>query len=215
MNKISGLERADGSVCANSDEGKVEILSFYQNLYTSQGGHDMSEILRHVPVKVSPQMNELLDKPFEAQEVREALFQMAPSKAPGVDGFIAGFFQKHGKLLSGQVTTAVLGFLNGGELPLGLNDTSITLIPKVRHPQKISQFRPISLCLVLYKVASKVITNRLRTCIDEIISEEQSAFVPGRLITDNVLVAFECVHAIRRRKKGNNYSCAIKLDMMD
>ena len=50
--------------------------------------------------------------------------------------------------------------------------------------------------------------------MDEIISEEQSAFVPGHLITDNVLVAYESVHTMRRRKKGKNYACAINLDMM-
>ena len=97
---------------------------------------------------------------------------------------------------------------------LGLNDTSITLITKVRHPQMISQFRPIALCPVLYKIAAKAIANHLRCYMDDIISEEQSAFVPGRLITDNVLVAFESVHTLRRRKKGRNTSCALKLDMM-
>lgn len=100
------------------------------------------------------------------------------------------------------------------DLPVGLNDTSITLIPKVRYPQMISQYRPIALCSVFYKIAAKVITNCMRGCMDEIISEEQSAFVPGRLITDNVLVAFESVHTMKRRKKGKNFACAIKLDMM-
>ena len=57
MNKISGLKRAGGSVCANNEEDKAEIQSFYQNLYTSQGGHDMSERLNYVPVKVSPEVN--------------------------------------------------------------------------------------------------------------------------------------------------------------
>jgi hypothetical protein len=137
-----------------------------------------------------------------------------PSKAPGVDGFTAGFFQRHWGLLQQTIVPAILEFLNGGELPAGLNDTSITLIPKVRNPQAVSQYRPISLCPVLYKIAAKAITNRLRGCLDEIISEEQSAFVPGRLITDNVLVAYESVHSMRRRKKGKNFSCAVKLDMM-
>jgi hypothetical protein len=107
-----------------------------------------------------------------------------------------------------------LDFLNGGELPVGLNDTSITLIPKVRNPQVISQYRPISLCPVLYKIGAKAVTNRLRGCLNEIVSEEQSAFVPDRLITDNVLVAYKSVHAMKKRKKGKNFSCAVKLDMM-
>lgn len=139
MNKISGLKRDDGSVCADSEEEKIEIQYFYQSLYTSQGGHDMSELLNHVPVKVTPEMNTFLNKPFEPQEIHDALFQMSPSKD--------------------EVTAVVLGFLNGGVLPLGLNDTTITLIPKVHHPQMISQFCPIVVCPVLYKLAAKAITN--------------------------------------------------------
>lgn len=66
----------------------------------------------------------------------------------------------------------------------------------------------------MYKVASKCTTNRVREFLGEIISEEQSAFIPGRLITDNVLIAYESIHAMRRRKKSKNYVCAVKLDMM-
>ena len=69
---------------------------------------------------------------------------------------------------------------------MGLNDTAITLIPKVHHLQKISQYRPIALCPVLYKIAVKTVANRFRLILDEVIGEEQSAFVPGHLITDNV-----------------------------
>jgi hypothetical protein len=159
-------------------------------------------------------MNDGMDAPYLEEEIKKALFQMAPSKAPGVDGFTAGFFQRHWNLIKDDVVSAVLDFLNGGILPVGLNDTSITLIPKVRHPQRISQYRPISLCSVLYKIGAKCIANRLRVFLDDIIGEEQSAFVPGRLITDNVLIAYESVHALRRRKKGRNRMCAVKLDMM-
>ena len=77
----------------------MEILNFYQNLYASQGPSDASELLSHVPEHVTPAMNDALNKPFEPGEVRTALFQMFPSKAPGVDGFTAGLFQNHWKLI--------------------------------------------------------------------------------------------------------------------
>jgi hypothetical protein len=91
INKIGGLRRQDGSVCDSEVEDKMEVQAFYQTLYTSEGYNDMSELLNLVPTRVTSEMNSLLDKPFEPGDVRAALFQMAPSKAPSVDGFTVGF----------------------------------------------------------------------------------------------------------------------------
>ena len=82
-------------------------------------------------------------------------------------------------------------------MPVSFNSTTVVLIPKIKTPQEMKQFRPISLC------------NRLRCCMDDIISKEQSAFVPGHPITDNVLVAYECTHYL----KGKVGTCVVKLDM--
>jgi len=156
-------------------------------------------------------MNEIFESPYTAAEVEHALSMMGASKAPGLDGFTAGFYQTHWETVGPSVTNAVLDFLNGGLLPDELNRTTLVLIPKVKHPRDLKNFRPISLCNVIYKLCSKVLANRLWGFLDEIISPEQSAFVPGCLITDNVLVAYECTHYLKR-KKGKTGACAVKLD---
>ena len=145
--------------------------------------------------------------------MRRALKQMHPTKSLGPDGMSPIFFQKYWEVMGPQVVDCVLNTLNSRIMPDGLNDTYICLIPKVNCPQKITDFRPISLCNVIYKLVSKVLANRLKIVLPAVISEAQSAFVPGRQITDNVLMAFETMHFINQKRKGKQGLMAIKLDM--
>ena len=95
-----------------------------------------------------------------------------------------------------------------------INHTNIVLIPKIRNPVQMSNFSLISLCNVIYKIISKVLANRLKYVLPQIISPTQSAFVLGRLITDSVLVAFETLHTMHSRQKGKKGSLALKLDII-
>uniref|UniRef100_A0A8I6YTG7 Reverse transcriptase domain-containing protein n=1 Tax=Hordeum vulgare subsp. vulgare TaxID=112509 RepID=A0A8I6YTG7_HORVV len=87
------------------------------------------------------------------------------------------------------------------------------LSPKLRIRKRIKDLRPISLCNVVYKLVSKVIANRLKVILPEAISENQSAFVLGRLITDNVLIAYEVSHYLMNKRTRKNGVVAVKADM--
>ena len=107
---------------------------------------------------------------------------MHPTNAPRPDGMSPIFFQHYWDIVGFEMINCVLNSLNSGVMPSGINETYICLIPKVKSPQKITEYRPISLCNVIYKIISKVLANRLKSKLAEIIDESQSAFVPGRLI---------------------------------
>lgn len=94
-----------------------------------------------------------------------------------------------------------------------INSTYITLIPKSKNPSKVSDYRPISLCNVFYKIIAKVLANRLKKVPPFITSPNQSAFIQGRLITDNILVAYEVLHTMSTRMKSREGFMALKLDM--
>ena len=106
----------------------------------------------------------------------------------------------------------MLHYLNSTTLPEHLNHTFITLIPKKNNSESASEFRPISLCNVLYKIFSKVLANRLKKILPNIITENQSAFTKSHLISDNILVAFESLHSMQKHIGKEGYM-AIKLDM--
>jgi hypothetical protein len=173
----------------------------------------MEECLMGLESRVTDEMNGDLLREFSMFEVDIALKQMHPLKSPRSDGMSACFYQNAWSTICSEACKAVLGYLNGGDFDEVINETYITLIPKVKNPSRLTEYRPISLCNVLYKLIAKVLANRLKKVLSHIISENQSAFVPSRLITDNVLVAFEALQTMDVRMKGTKGYMALKLNM--
>ena len=162
---------------------------------------------------MTAEMNESLNRNFTREEVVIALKQIHPTKAPSPDGMSAIFYQKYWSIVGCSVTNMVLNVLNNDLFMAYLNKTNIALIPKVNNPKRMTNFRPISLCNVVYKLIQKTIANRFKVILPHIISENQSVFIPDRLITDNVLVAFELMHFVNHKNVGMDGYMATKLDM--
>jgi len=171
-------------------------VEYFKDLFTTSDPQDFHSALRDVPVIISDVMNERLIKEISTDEVKRALFSLNPDKVPGPDGMTALFYQRFWDLTGPDLVKVVQNFHSSSFFDERLNETNICMIPKTDRPRKMAEFWPISLCNVSYKVISKVLSSRLKKILLELISETQSAFVAGRLITDNILIAQENFHAL-------------------
>lgn len=154
-----------------------------------------------------------MNNPFSKEDIEMVVKGMGPYKAPGPDGVHAMFYQKYWDIVGQDTMRICLRILNEGENVGPLNKTLISLIPKVKKPKHLSEFRPISLCNVSYKIIAKYLVNRLKRALNEIIAPTQSAFVLGRMITDNAILGFKCLHAISSKRVGKDGWVALKLGM--
>jgi len=142
-----------------------------------------------------------LTKPFSAEEVKQAVWDCNSFKSPGPNGVNMGFVKDFWPELCDDFMRFICDFHRNGKLSKGINSTFISLIPKVECPQRLNDFRPISMVGSLYKVLSKVLSNRLRRVMSSVISETQSAFIHGRQILDGILISNEIVEDAKRLKK--------------
>ena len=143
----------------------------------------------------------LLDKKFDLEEIREAVWECEGNKSPGPDGFNFTFIKKNWDLLKGDVWRVLNEFHENGRLSKGVNSSFIALIPKVESPIGLNDFRPISLVGCICKIIAKVLAARLRNAMHYLIEENQSAFVGGWFLLDGVVVANEVVDDAKKRKK--------------
>ena len=202
-----------GQMC--TDEGGIAqiLISYYQDLFTSAFPCNLDQAVADIPCSVTTEMNNMLQEVFTQDEVDRAVFQMEALKASGPDGMPPLFFQHYWKFIGDEVLAAVLNCLNSGSFPQSLNNTFITLIPKVKSPTLVSEFLPISLCNILYKIVSKVVANKLKRIIPNLILKSQSAFQLDKAISANILVAFETLHHMKNHKSKKMGFLALKLDM--
>lgn len=209
---LSLIDDDDKEWFAGEDLGRLAD-SHFKLLYSSEDVGITLEDWNSIPAIVTEEQNAQLMAQISREEVREAVFDINPHKCPGPDGMNGFFFQQFWDTMGDDLTTMAQEFLRTGKLEEGINKTNICLVPKKLEAKRLVEFRPISLCNVAYKIVSKVLSKRLKSVLPWIITETQAAFVEDRLISDNILIAHELLHALNSNNSCSREYIAVKTDL--
>lgn len=138
-------------------------------------------------------------------EIKATEFAMKNEKAPGPDGFPIEFFKESWSIVGADVLATIRNFFHSGRLLQSANAAITTLVPKKVNPLKMGDFRPISYCNLIYKCITKILANRLVSCLDTLVSANQS-------IAENVFLAQEVMKDYH--KADGQARCTLKVDLM-
>ncbi|KAI0530913.1 hypothetical protein KFK09_000461 [Dendrobium nobile] len=170
-------EIKDGSGNLVNDQGAIEqaFLSFF-----SQKWKERESKVTWWPNRINGLSNEsveLLDAEFIMEEIEKVISNLGSNISPGIDGISYSFIKGYWKIIAQDIRGAIFQFISTGKMNEKWKETLIVLIPKVQNPVDPSQFRPISLSLSIYKIIAKLLLNRLNLVINDLISENQAAFL--------------------------------------
>ncbi|XP_059436754.1 uncharacterized protein LOC132169808 [Corylus avellana] len=202
----------------NNDVDQIKKVAedFYKNLLGTEQVQfteaKAARVRQLIPVAISLEHAAILEKEVTAEEIRDILFHMKANKAPGPDGFYADFFKSTWSIVGQEVVAAIKGFFSSGLLLKEVNATILSLVPKKVNPSAMGDFRPITCCNVIYKCITKILSNRMLPFLGNLVSMNQSAFIPSRSISENVLLAQELVRGYHKEK--GNPRCTLKIDLM-
>lgn len=198
----------------HEEEKIAKVISqYYETLFTAGNFEGVATVERALTPCVSHQMNLELIKEPTYDEVKRELFAIHADKAPDPDGFSASFFHSNWETVGSAIVSEIKSFFSSEILHATMNVTHVRLIPKKIGAKRVAYYRSIALCNVFYKIISKLLSLRLKPVLGAIISENQSAFIPGRAITDNVLITHELLHYLKTSSAEKKCPMAVKTDM--
>ena len=188
------------------------VVTQFHQLFSEEPVFFPPRLENLIPHSITDEENESICLPLSLFEIKQTIYGMQNLKAPGPDGLPPLFYKKYWPIVGDAITKAIQSFFKTGHLLSEVNNSLIVLIPKIYTLSSINHFRPISLCSTVYKVIAKILVSRLCPLLDKLISPCQSAFIPGRWITENQLIVQEILHSFKRRKVKGGF-VAMKIDL--
>lgn len=210
-NHIGTLVLENGVRTSNDKETKEEILLAFSKLYSPTIPEKLFvEGIEWSPI--SSREDEELVALFTLEEIRKAVFSSDRNKSPGLDDFTMAFFSDNWNLVKGDLEGVFKEFFKRGILNRSIVETFVCLIPKKENAIRVKESRPISLITNVYKILAKVLANRLRKVMPSTIFKLQGAFLAGRQILDQALIANKAIEDTHMKKKDG---VVLKLDFLD
>ncbi|GKB61095.1 sodium/hydrogen exchanger 6, partial [Tanacetum coccineum] len=209
-NRIDSITKMDGTF-VDGDQVALAFVNHYTDFLGQPGLMSQLDYSDLFCKRLSDEEANSMIHEVSNKEIKDALLSLGDNKAPGPDGYSAAFFKEAWDIISIDVCKAIKEFFTNGVLLKELNHTIIALIPKVASPLRINDYRPISCCNVLFKCISKISSNRMKGSLSELFNLNQSAFVPRRRISDNILLTQELMHNYHLDRGPAR--CAFKVDI--
>eukprot|EP00253_Pinus_taeda_P018086 PITA_18086 len=212
-NHIAEITSSSGQVYKGFAQIQEAATHHFRNLLSAERNgeeEDEAEFLSVIPSLVSEEDNVSLMSPATEEEITNIVWSMDPDKAPGPDGFSIHFYRICWEIIKFDLFRMIRGVLKKAKMGGGTKSTFLALIPKETNPRSFDRYRPISLCNSSYKIVAKLLANRIKPLLQNLISPAQGGFVKGRKILDNVILIQEALHSSYARKEQG---MIIKLDM--
>ncbi|XP_063942672.1 uncharacterized protein LOC135150335 [Daucus carota subsp. sativus] len=210
VNKILMLEDRLGNTLTSHEDIASTAVDYFKELLGTSNCYEPFDWNITLP-QLSSSQQSFLCTSFSSNDIFSAFKSMGKKKSPGPDGLTPEFFLAAWGIIGDDVIRGIKYFFDTLELPRIINSAAISLVQKCDNPSRMKHFRPISCCNTLYKCIAKLLAGRIQKIIASLVSINQSAFVPKRLIGDNIML----VQALCKdyHRQDGVPRCAFKLDI--
>lgn len=199
---LDGILNESGQPVSNSITIQNMAISYFTNLYNAVVVENNFENIVCKRI-LSDASRNFLELEINEEEIKSATLQINEDSSLGLDGMGSKFNKHHRDLIKNDLVAAVKGIFASGHVTKEINHTFITLVPKKVNATSMSDYHPISCCSAIYKIVSNVICNRIKEYLNGLTSTNQNAFITGRNISENSMLAYEMIRIFNRKGLNN------------